>query len=209
MIFKVKIPNDELTRIENLIHLKILETEQEEVYNILAEFVTYTMDAPIGGIALIDVHRQWFIPKKGFDLHDVPMDKSFSAHAISNPDEVFVVKDASLDPRFIDNPYVTGAHIRFFAAVPLVTSNKKIVGTLCVADTVPRKSPSNFQKDLLKGIAKLAVSQFELHEFVVEVYEDIQELKKYPSVAEHQEELSELYKRADFILEKIKSRRAV
>lgn len=208
MIFKLKIPSSELNRIDNLIHLKILDTEQEAAYSILAEFVTSFMNAPIGGVALLDDNKQWLLPKKGFEWGDVPVESSFSTHAFANPDEIFVVKNAALDPRFENHPYVIGpSKIRFFVAAPLMFNNKPI-GTLCVADTVPRQSLDVIQIEILKAIAKLAVAQFELRQFIINIYDEIRELKKFPATEKHQLDLAALYERADFLLEKIKARRA-
>jgi GAF domain-containing protein len=65
---------------------------------------------------------------------------TFWAHAIQHPGEILVVEDASADPRFASNPFVTGeAHIRFYAGAPLVTSAGHPVGTLCLLDSKPRK----------------------------------------------------------------------
>ena len=54
-----------------------------------------------------------------------------------------MVPDASADPRFADNPLVTeglgdGRKLCFYAGVPLLGRDGLPLGTLCIADTVPR-----------------------------------------------------------------------
>ncbi|CAN5617099.1 hypothetical protein BH10ACT8_BH10ACT8_29050 [soil metagenome] len=53
--------------------------------------------------------------------------------------ELCICADASTDPRFLDNPYVTGelASIRFYAAAPLVGDEGLPLGTLCVWSDQP------------------------------------------------------------------------
>jgi len=80
---------------------------------------------------------------------------SFCSHTILG-DGLFSVSDASMDPRFADNPLVTGhPHIRFYAGHPLVVDGMKL-GSLCVADTEPRKL-SDEQRDSLHDLAMLTV----------------------------------------------------
>lgn len=64
-------------------------------------------------------------------------DVSFCAHAITQ-DEVMVVGDAKLDPRFHDNPIVAAGLIRFYAGVPLKAPSGHALGALCVLDSKPR-----------------------------------------------------------------------
>jgi diguanylate cyclase (GGDEF)-like protein/PAS domain S-box-containing protein len=53
---------------------------------------------------------------------------------------LFVVTDSFTDPRFASNPLVTGEYgLRFFAGVPLQTTDGELLGTLSVIDAVPRR----------------------------------------------------------------------
>jgi hypothetical protein len=50
-----------------------------------------------------------------------------------------IIGDAREDPRFRDNPLVTGnPHLRFYAGYPIESPNGQRIGALCVYDTQPR-----------------------------------------------------------------------
>ena len=72
------------------------------------------------------------------------------------------VSDASRDPRFARNPFVTGdrGSVRFYVAHPLVTKTGVTFGTLAVFDETPRE----LDRTQLAGLATLA-------ERVVDVFE--------------------------------------
>jgi signal transduction histidine kinase len=74
-----------------------------------------------------------------------------------------VVPDASLDERFRDNPFVTGAigDVRFYATHQLVTPNGIVIGTLCVFDTVPRELTAD-QERAIVALADRVVDLLEL-----------------------------------------------
>ena len=62
----------------------------------------------------------------------------FCAHAIHD-DRVFLVPDTLTDPRFADNPAVTGdPRVRFYAGRPVHVDGRR-VGTLCLVDRRPRE----------------------------------------------------------------------
>ena len=132
------IPADEDERLSALRALLLLDTPPEERFDRLARFVAEQLDVPIALLTLVDGQRQWFKARVGIDATETPRDISFCGHAIMKND-VFIVEDASRDPRFSDNPLVTGEpHIRFYAGAPLSAPGGHRIGTLCVIDTVPR-----------------------------------------------------------------------
>ena len=119
--------------------LDVLDSEPETAYDRITTIAARLLDMPIALVSLVDEHRQWFKAKVGMDLCGGPRCDAFCSDAIADPGEsAFVVTDASLDPRFADNPLVTGApSIRFYAGQPLTVRGQRL-GTLCVIDRRPR-----------------------------------------------------------------------
>lgn len=74
----------------------------------------------------------------GSPLGETPRLHQFCDHAIRR-DEVMVVPDAALDPRFADHPLVAGPpRLRFYAGAPLPYVRGIRLGALCLLDTRPR-----------------------------------------------------------------------
>ena len=91
-------------------------------------------------------------------MTETSRDISFCAHAILN-DDVLVIPDARTDPRFIDNPLVTGEpYIRFYAGQPLRDRNGYKLGTLCLIDRRPGRM-SDADVKALKDLAHWAENE--------------------------------------------------
>ncbi|HZD25937.1 MAG TPA: sensor domain-containing diguanylate cyclase, partial [Alphaproteobacteria bacterium] len=118
-------------------------------------------ETPIALISFVDESRQWFKSRIGFEPPETPREDAFCAHAIQG-DAVFVVPDAAADPRFADNPLVTGGPaVRFYAGAPLLTPEGANVGALCVMDRRPRDLDGT-QRQVLADLAALVVRELEL-----------------------------------------------
>ena len=75
-------------------------------------------DVPIALVTLVGKDSQSFAAEVGLEAEGTSRDVSFCTHTITG-DGVFMVADASKDPRFSDNPLVQGdAGIRFYAGAP-------------------------------------------------------------------------------------------
>lgn len=139
-MIEAELPSNEPERIHTLHQYQIMDTEDEECFNDLVQLAANICNVPISIISLLDDKRSWFKSAHGVPRGD-EIDRKFSicSHAILQP-EVFIVEDTSLDPRFVDNPIVTGdLNVRFYAGAPLKTSDGHHLGTLCILDSKPRK----------------------------------------------------------------------
>ncbi len=131
------LPTNESQRLDALRALAILDTHAEPRFDDITRLAAQICATPIALVSLIDEKRQWFKSKVGLGFDETPRDVAFCAHALDG--RVLVVPDALQDPRFADNPLVTGDEaIRFYAGVPLIASGGFTLGTLCVIDLTPR-----------------------------------------------------------------------
>ncbi len=154
------IPPDELLRLRALHRFGIMDTEAEAEFDDITLLASSICETPIALITLLDAGRQWFKSKVGLRVNETARNIAFCGHTILD-DAIFEVPDAHADPRFDDNPLVTGApNLRFYAGAPLITADGYRLGALCVIDTVPRALTQK-QRSALEALSRQVVRQLE------------------------------------------------
>jgi anti-sigma regulatory factor (Ser/Thr protein kinase) len=151
----------ERQRLAALRRYRILGTQPERAFDDLALLASHICGTPIALITLVDEDRQWFKSRVGVSVAETSRSISFCSHAIEQPG-LFVVPDTLQDCRFRDNPMVSGdPHVRFYAGAPLITPEGHALGTICVADRIPRDLTAD-QVDALGVLKRQVEAQLEL-----------------------------------------------
>lgn len=152
----------ENARLSAIYDLDVLDSPPEREFDSIVELAADRFNAPVALISLVSSDRQWFKARIGLDMSETPRDVSFCAHAIQT-DDVTVINDAMNDCRFADNPLVIGNRcFRFYAGAPLILDSGERLGTLCVLDTVPRRSFDERAQRTLRLMARQVVDLLEI-----------------------------------------------
>ncbi len=130
---------DEAGRVAALHGYGVLDVPADAELQAVVRVAAALAGVPTATLNLIDSDRQCQLTTVGFEGGDSPRSESMCDVAVSEQRPQHV-PDARLDPRFADNPWVTGARaaVRFYASVPLTTAEGHTLGTLCVFDEVER-----------------------------------------------------------------------
>ena len=157
------VPADERARLASLSEYDLLGgvalPDLLSVLDIAAEL----LGVPNTVVNIIGPEHQHQLAAVGFEPGVVARADSMCTISILEPEPV-VVTDARLDPRFADNPFVTGEidDIRFYAAAQLRAADGHVLGTLCAYDTQPRELTPR-QREALDKLSLLVMDVLELH----------------------------------------------
>lgn len=167
----------EADRLATLQQYGILDTAPEAAFDDLTLLAAHICQTPMAAITLVDADRQWFKSKVGLPDPETPRHLAFCSRAIDH-DGLFIVPDARRDPRFQDNPQVTGdPHIRFYAGAPLRARDGHALGTLCVIDRRARHlNPA--QIEALDALRRQVEAQLELRRRLTELHQAHEKVQK-------------------------------
>ncbi len=151
----------ELARIAAVKRYDILDSPPDGAFDRITALAARRFGVPIAIISIVDEDRIWFKSHHGLPVQQIDREPGLCASAILG-DDPYILEDAQADPRSLANPLVAGEFgLRFYAAVPLTTSDGHNLGTLCVIDKEPRPIDHEQVKDL-KDLAAVVMDQLEL-----------------------------------------------
>jgi len=175
---KPLVPKNEKERLAALNSYQILDTLPEKGFDEITLIASEICQTPISLVSLIDNDRQWFKSHKGLEVTETIKDYAFCAHAILEPEEIMIVRDANEDERFAGNPLVIGdPKVTFYTGVPLINPEGYALGTLCVIDHKAREL-NDRQIMALKALASQVVAQLELKRKIAELDTTRRELEQ-------------------------------
>lgn len=152
--------SDEAHRLSALRQYNILGTAKDSQFDDITQIASCLTGCPIALITFIDEHRTWIKSSLGMDLSEVPRESSLCAMTIGGK-ELFEIPDTLQDPRTFEHAMVLQApFIRYYAGVPLTTSEGFNIGTLCVLDYLPRQLGAS-QVTALYGLARRILDHLE------------------------------------------------
>jgi GAF domain-containing protein len=169
------IPEDETQRLMVVRSYQLPDSSPQDALDDIVRLARTICECPIATISIIEEPRQLYIAQVGMAMKETPRDIAFCAHTILEKNTV-LVPDATKDPRFADNPVVTGEpYVRFYAGVPLMNAHGFALGTICVVDTKPRHL-SNEQVWALESLRKHVVAHLELRRMAMRLEQALEEV---------------------------------
>ncbi|TWI55736.1 EAL domain-containing protein (putative c-di-GMP-specific phosphodiesterase class I) [Pseudomonas duriflava] len=161
MTYDVPVPANEIERVAEIQELCLLDPLPDPVFDGIVKLAAELFKVPIALVSIVDTNRQWFRARVGLAIQETPREQSFCTYAILS-DKPFVVPDTLQDPRFQNNPLVTGEpYIRFYTGVPLLTQNGLGLGSLCIIDTKPRPPLNTHEIECLTWLADLVMERID------------------------------------------------
>ncbi|MHA7155351.1 GAF domain-containing protein [Arthrobacter sp. TMN-50] len=132
----------------------LVDTAAEERFDRITRQAQERFGVSSVSVALITDRRQFLKSVVGPLSRNTPRDVALCNETIRRAGPL-IINDTLADPRFKNNPLVTGEpHIRFYAGYPIFGTKGWAVGTLCIIDQTPRVFSAEDQQEL-KALAMI------------------------------------------------------
>ena len=144
--------------------------------NFLVDLAAKLCGVPFSAVNIVTTEQQVQLAAAGLEPGLCAREDSMCAKVFQQG-QTTVVPDASADPRFAANPFVTGeiARVRFYASSPLQTSSGFVLGSLCVFSDTPATISAE-QIAMLDVLAAQVVEVLELQHRTLQLQQALEEL---------------------------------
>lgn len=143
-----------------------IDLASDVVLNDLTCLAACVCQTPVALLCLIDARHSWLKSQVGLEKESTDAYLGLCIETMLQPKSVdfglLIVQDTLVDSRFATCELVTTSRqVRFYAGIPLVTSQGLLLGILSVIDRVPR-SLTLQQQQALAALGRQAIAQLEL-----------------------------------------------
>ena len=144
---------DEIARQRAVDELDVIDEAASKRLDRITAMAQEAFGVAAAAVTIIDGQWQVYASRQNIDMTRTPRRDALCNVTITGRDAL-VVHDASVDPRFADNPLVTGIpHIRFYAGYPIEAPDGERVGTFCLL----HDEPMDFTEENLIQLRTLAL----------------------------------------------------
>ncbi len=151
---------DEKNRLQSAARINEPDLQHDPEFEELVQMASEICDAQVAFIMLYDGEKQWAGVCKGAKVDHFPQLYQLCLHIAKSQHLVMIEDITDIESSITDLANFNETSLRFFAGVPLVTSDKQTIGTLCVTDK--RVNILNHHQQLMfKMLAKQAVNLLE------------------------------------------------
>ena len=153
------IPVNDIERLK-AVH-RLIDSIPESYFTNLAQIIARTFGVPIALVSIVKEKDVVFPGNFGMtDTKKISRGISLCSLAILD-DSPTVFTNAVEEPCLLTNPLVAGEFgLRFYAGVPIKTSDNYNIGTVCIVDKAPREFVEN-DRQLLVYFAHVASQEIE------------------------------------------------
>jgi len=155
-------------RLDAIRALGVLDRAGDPALTAFARLAAFVTGAAAAAVHILDDEAQRRIAADGAPLGDHPREDAM-CRVVVDGEQRIVCADAVLEPRFSHSSFVRGDDpVRFYASLPLRTSDGTVIGTLCCWDTVVRELGDE-QLARLEDLADQLIARIELTRVAIDL----------------------------------------
>jgi GAF domain-containing protein len=155
------VPDPEAARLSAVRDYNLIGTPPDAEFDRITALASRVFDVPVAVISIVGEDHVWLKSRQGIDATEIERSQGLGATG-SLHEHTLVIEDIETDPRTQKLATSGGEpRFRFYAGVPLITSNGHNLGSLAIADVAPRHM-STAEIATLEDLAAIALHEMDL-----------------------------------------------